>query len=333
MKALKVIGIILLILVAAVVVLGLVAPKDYRVERSIQINAPKELVFNHVKYWKNWQEWSPWAEMDSSMKVSVVGLDGQPGSVYKWAGPKVGEGEMSNTGIKANEQIEYHLRFLKPWESESEGYLKVADAGQGSTASWGFYGENPFPWNALMVFMSMDKMVGKDFDRGLALLKDLSEKDFAKVLEYEIKEVDFPAQTYAAVQKEISFNQMTNFFMENMPKVWTAVTNTGGKPLGAPCGIYYSWDEQNMKTDVAAAIPVKKPVADLKAIKLPAAKAYVIDYYGPYEASMYAHYAFDYYFREHGLKMAMPVVEQYVTDPGSEPDSAKWLTRIYYFAL
>ncbi len=333
MKVLKVIGIVLLVVVALVVVLGLVAPKDYSVERSIQINAPKALVFNHTKYWKNWAGWSPWAEMDSTMTTSVVGTDGQVGSTYKWTGKEVGDGEMTATSLKANEEIAYHLHFIKPFDSHSDGYLRVADAEGGSKASWAMFGESPFPWNIMSLFMSMDKMVGKDFERGLALLKGVSEKEFSKVLEYKVEETKWPARTYVAIQKEIPIDQLSDFYMQNFTTLMSTVMQKGVKPLGAPTGIYYKWDEATMRTDVAAAVPVKRPVGDFKVIALPAGTAYSVDYFGPYEQSQYAHMAFDKFFKDKGLKMAFPVVEEYLSDPSKETDSAKWHTKIYYFAL
>jgi len=333
MKVLKVIGIVILVVVALVVVLGLVAPKAYNVERSVQINAPKELVFNHTKYWKNWAGWSPWAEMDPTMTTSIVGTDGQVGSAYKWTGKEVGEGEMTATAVKANAEIAYHLHFIQPFDSHSDGYLRVAEAEGGTEASWAMFGESPFPWNIMSLFMSMDKMVGKDFDRGLALLKEVSEKDYSKVLEYNVEKVKWSAKTYVAIQKEIPMAQLSDFYMQNFPTLWSTVTQKGAKPLGAPSGIYYKWDEENMRTDVAAALPVNRPVGDFKVIKLPSGTAYAVDYFGPYEQMLYPHMAFDKFFKEKGLKMGFPVVEEYLTDPSKESDSSKWHTKIYYFAL
>ena len=77
MKVLKILGIILLALVAVILILGLIAPKSYKVERTVSIEAPKSLVFRHIQYWKNWQAWSPWAEMDSTVKITLEGVDGR----------------------------------------------------------------------------------------------------------------------------------------------------------------------------------------------------------------------------------------------------------------
>ena len=129
MKVLKIIGIILLVVVVLIIVLGLVAPKKYDVERTAVIDAPKVVVFEQVKYWRNWQKWSPWAERDSTMEVTIQGKDGTEGAVYRWQGASdiTGKGEMINIGVKDMEEVTYHLHFIKPLESESDGYVRVSD--------------------------------------------------------------------------------------------------------------------------------------------------------------------------------------------------------------
>lgn len=333
MKALKIIGIVLLVLVVLIVILGVIAPKDYSVERSTIINAPAQLVFNHVKFWRNWQAWSPWAEMDSTMKVTVTGIDGTPGSIYQWSGEKVGTGEMTNTGITEKEEMTYHLHFIKPWESESDGYVRLTDAEGSTKASWSFYGKNPFPWNVMTLFMSMDKMMGKDFERGMALLKQISENEYAAMQSYNVEEIKFPAKTYAAIQKVVAFDQMQSFFAESYEQIMVEMGKKGIKMAGAPCALYYEWDEQNGTTNVVAAIPIKNAakLGDLKIIQFPATTAYLVDYFGPYDKSAPAHYACDLYLSKKGLKQKSPVIEEYITDPSAEPDSSKWLTKIYYF--
>ncbi len=332
MKVLKILGIILLVIIALVVILGIFAPKKYSVERSVLINAPKELVFDHVKYWKNWQAWSPWAAQDSAMKVTIVGTDGEPGSAYQWTGdPKLtGSGKMSNTGISELSELEYHLHFIKPWESHSDGYVRLDEEAGGSKVSWGFYGENPFPWNMLMLFMSMDKMIGKDFETGLGLLKGICEKEAAAVLSYEVKVVDFGPKKYAAIRKVVPFSGVTEFFA----KSYGTIMQSGVRMTGSPVGIYYSWDEAQKTSDMAAAIPIAGTVSGgaMTSIAMPKSRAFCVDYYGAYDGSGPAHRAFDLYFKKNGLTAKMPVIEEYITDPGTEPDTSKWLTKIYYFA-
>jgi len=336
MKILKIVGIVLLALVVVIGILGFVAPKEYTVERSAVVNSPKELVYSHIKYWRNWQAWSPWAQMDSTIQVSIVGVDGEKGSMYKWVGKPdlTGVGEMINTGIKEYEEVAYHLRFIEPWESESEGYVRVANTEGGTKISWGMYGVSPFPWNIMMLFMSMDKMVGKDFERGLELLKTLAEKEAADVLRYKVQTTSFAARDYAIVRQEVKFEAIKDFYSQSFEKIAKTLAEKKVRMAGAPAGLYFAYDEQKMVTDMAAAMPVKGKgeTEEVKMYHVPEGTAYLIDYYGPYDQSASAYRAMDLYLVKNGLKQRVPVIEEYITDPSREPDPAKWLTKIYFFA-
>ncbi|QLG43907.1 SRPBCC family protein [Costertonia aggregata] len=153
--------------------LAIIAPKSYDVSRDIEISKPKDEVFNYLKYLKNMDEWSPWAKKDPNMNKKLIGIDGEVGAISYWNGNKdVGEGEQEIKNIVEGDRIESELRFLKPWKSISDCYTKVEDVPNGKTkVIWGFTGENKFPMNIVMLFMSMDKMVGKDFEEGLSTLK------------------------------------------------------------------------------------------------------------------------------------------------------------------
>lgn len=164
--------------IALVLLLAMIAPKTYKVSRTTEISRPKAEVFEYLKSLKKMDEWSPWAKKDPNMKKNFTGTDGAVGAVSYWNGNKdVGEGEQEITRIVDGERIESELRFLKPWKSTSDCYTQVDDAGNGKTkVTWGFSGKNKFPMSIMMLFMSMDKMVGKDFEAGLKNLKGVLEK-------------------------------------------------------------------------------------------------------------------------------------------------------------
>jgi len=161
-------GIVLLILI-----LALLAPKSYNIYRSIEIKKPKAQVFEYLRFLKNQESWSPWEKKDPQMQKQLRGTDGEVGAVSYWKGNKeVGEGEQEITKIIPGERVEGELRFLKPWKSTSACYLAVDEAGKDSTkVTWGFSGKNKFPMSIMMLFMNMDKVVGKDFEEGLSSLK------------------------------------------------------------------------------------------------------------------------------------------------------------------
>jgi len=171
-------------LILLVLVLALLAPKSYNVYRSVEIRRPRAEVFEFLRFLKNQETWSPWEKRDPKMKKEFRGTDGQAGAVSSWKGNKeVGEGEQEIKKIVPGERVDGELRFFKPWKSTSACYLITDDAGKGTTrVTWGFSGRNKFPMSIMMLFMNMDKMVGKDFEDGLAALKMHLEADTGKMV-------------------------------------------------------------------------------------------------------------------------------------------------------
>ncbi|RDY61266.1 SRPBCC family protein [Flagellimonas nanhaiensis] len=173
--------ILLYILVGIVVLilfLALIAPKTYDVSRSIEIGNSKKAVFENLRFLKNQDQWSPWNKKDPNMEKKFTGTDGEVGATSYWNGNKdVGEGEQEITKIVDGERIESELRFLKPWKSISDAYLVTEEIDKDKTkVTWGFSGKNKFPFSIMMLFMNMDKAVGKDFEEGLSSLKEILEK-------------------------------------------------------------------------------------------------------------------------------------------------------------
>ncbi|WP_299887403.1 SRPBCC family protein [uncultured Lacinutrix sp.] len=160
------------------ILLTLIAPKEFNVSRSIVINKPLAEVFLYLKFIKNQDNWSPWKLKDPDMKQDYIGTDGEVGFIAKWEGNKdVGIGEQEIIRITENESIEAQLRFYKPWKSQSDAITKVEDLGDGQTkVTWGFKGESKPPSNVFFLFFNMDKTVGKDFEEGLTMLKQVLEK-------------------------------------------------------------------------------------------------------------------------------------------------------------
>ncbi len=168
---------VVLTIIVLIVFLALIAPKTYDLSRSITINKPIAEVFNYLKYIKNQDDWSPWKKKDPNMKQEFTGFDGEVGFVSKWEGNKdVGTGEQEITSITKNKSVKSQLRFFKPWKSQSDAYLTVNEIDAETTnVVWGFTGHNKPPSNIFFLFFNMDKTVGRDFEAGLADLKQILE--------------------------------------------------------------------------------------------------------------------------------------------------------------
>lgn len=165
-------------IVGIIIVLAAIAPKSYEVNRKILINRSVSDVFEYIRFVKNQDQWGPWNSRDPEMKQTQTGIDGTVGFINKWESDhkQVGHGEQEIIRIDEGSSMETELRFLKPWKSVSQGYIRTSDVGPGKTeVTWGFHGNNKIPMNIMMLFFNMDKAVGKDFEEGLANLKKVLE--------------------------------------------------------------------------------------------------------------------------------------------------------------
>jgi hypothetical protein len=168
----------ILIGIAAVIVLFLVIvamqPAQYRVSRTATMPAPPAVVFDHVNDLHKWDAWSPWAKLDPAMKTTFEGPQSGPGASYSWVGnSKVGEGKMSITDSKANESVRLKLEFIKPFASTAMTDFTFKPEGDQTSVTWSMSGDKSFMSKAVCLFMNMDKMVGGDFEKGLAGLKSV----------------------------------------------------------------------------------------------------------------------------------------------------------------
>jgi len=329
MKIVKAIGIIVVLLAAILVVLVIIAPKSFEVHRSVTINAAENVVWKDISTFEAFDKWNPWSKMDTTQVVKDEGQDGTIGAVHSWNGKKAGEGAMTVTKLEPNKSMEYDLHFIKPWEAHNTVDMQMKKADAGNKVTWSMKGPLSFPMNVFSLFMSMDKMIGKDFEQGLADLKKLCES--APV--YKVSETDWTEKNCLSTRKTIGFKDMQGFFMDNYPKMFQTISKAGATP-GIPLAVYYMYDAKTMTTDVAAAVPfdAKKNFGkEFTALNLPAAKAYSIDYYGAYEKIKPAYDAMGAKLKELGKEKPEMVIEEYITDPSTEKDTSKWFTKIYFF--
>ena len=343
MRALKTLLIILGAVVGIAAVMYAMGDPDYRVERGVVISAPPGSVFGHVSTLAAMDKWSPWNEKDPNMKKSMEGTDGTVGAKAMWEGNSdVGKGTQEITAIVPGERVALKLAFEEPFASKSEIEVGLVPEGEGTKVTWAMMGKNEgFMSRAMSVIFNMDKMIGPEFEKGLGYLKQQAETDYAEEKTkaaaspaYDITITDRPAMLYIGKREVVKWDDMKDFFGKNFGTGMGAAGKAGVQPAGPPSGVYFDWNEKEMTADMIAGIPVAADAkAKLKGMDLyeaPASKALVIDYYGGYSGTGAAHEAMDAYMKANNLTMNTNAIEEYVTDPGSEPDSAKWLTKVIY---
>ena len=181
--------------------------------------------------------------------------------------------------------------------------------------------------------MSMDKAITPMFDKGLANLKAMIEGDLSKEYNgFKVNLIEWPGKSFAAIRSTINMDDVEGFFGSTMPKLAGALTANNVQMAGAPCGLYYTWDEESKTTDLASAIPVatKFQAEDVQIISIAAGPSLLIDSYGSYDKLGNVHGALDEFMKTTGVSIKVPVIEEYITDPMTETDTAKWLTKVYY---
>jgi carbon monoxide dehydrogenase subunit G len=160
------------------VFLGVVAmqPDDFRVTRSTKISAPPPAVFAQVNDFHNWEAWNPWGKIDPAMKQTYEGAPSGVASIYTWIGnAEVGEGRMSITDSHPSDLIRVKLEFMKPFAATHTAEFTFKPEGEQTAVTWSMAGKKNFVSKGIGLFMSMDKMIGDQFDKGLADMKSIVE--------------------------------------------------------------------------------------------------------------------------------------------------------------
>ena len=175
----KVIGSILallLVVVAVILVMAAMKPDTFRVERTASIKAPPEKIFPLINNFDNWGAWSPYEKKDPTMKRARSGAASGKGSVYAWDGDKnVGKGRMEIAEASPPTKVTLKLDFSRPFEAHNIVNFTMQPAGQSTNVTWAMQGPVPFVAKIVHVIFNVDRMVGQDFEAGLANLKALAE--------------------------------------------------------------------------------------------------------------------------------------------------------------
>ena len=168
------IGIVLVL--AAFAVLVALQPSAFKVTRTANVAAPPDKVFAAVNDFHRWQDWSPWAKLDPNAKAMFEGPGAGKGAMFAWSGnDKIGEGRMEIKDSHPSDNIAIKIDFVKPVAGTADTDFTFKPDGSGTAVSWTMSGEDGFIGKAMRFFMNIDKMIGDDFDKGLAQLKSVAE--------------------------------------------------------------------------------------------------------------------------------------------------------------
>lgn len=172
-------GYILIGIAAVILLFGIIVsiqPPLFRIVRSATMAATPETVFEQVNDFQNWYEWSPWAKIDPAMKQTYDGPSSGAGAKYAWDGNKqVGAGRMTITDCQPPSKIGILLEFLRPFATTNVVQFTFRPEGSQTNVEWSMEGKKNFISKAFCLFFNMDKVVGADFEKGLAQMKAIVE--------------------------------------------------------------------------------------------------------------------------------------------------------------
>ena len=171
------IAVVIAVVIAIVLILAMTKPHTFRVERAATIKAPPERIFFLINDFHRWGSWSPWEGRDPAMKRTFEGAARGKGAVYAWDGNKnVGAGRMEILNCTAPSNVVIKLDFIKPFEGHNTAEFTMLPQGGATDVTWVMHGPASFMSRMMQVFMNLDRMIGRDFEAGLANLKKAAEQ-------------------------------------------------------------------------------------------------------------------------------------------------------------
>ena len=336
MKIIKAILITLVLLIIIVTGVGFFSPSHIRIERSITIQSPAEIIRSQVNDLKCWTKWSPWYRMDTTMTIVYHTITSGVGAGYTWNSnnKNVGSGDMTITA-SSKDSISTAINFMQNGIATSNFIFKKS--GTGIKLTWTMesdMGANPIK---RIVGLFMDEKVGADFEKGLSNLKAVVEaipmgpKTYRG---YQVKEEEIAEKLYILKKDSLSWDSIPSYCAKNIPLIYKAIEKAKIEIAGSVSNLYFNWDSVSKTAFVAVAIPVignaKTKVKGFETFLVSAGKNLHILYRGSYNKIGNVHYAMNDYMKENNFLQQTPVIEEYSIGPDQESDSSKWVTNVYY---
>ena len=179
LEIVAIVAAVLAIAIVIVLILASTKPATFSLRRSAMVQAPAEAIFPLINDFHQWAKWSPWENRDPAMKRDYSGVESGKGAIYAWEGNKnVGSGRMEILDASSPSKITIKLDFFKPFEGHNTAEFTFVRENEATATNviWVMQGPSSFMTKMMQVFMDLDKMIGRDFEAGLANLKTLTEK-------------------------------------------------------------------------------------------------------------------------------------------------------------
>jgi len=176
LKTLAIIAVIVVVVIVGILIHAATKPDSFRVQRTVNIKATPEKILPLINDLKAWPAWSPYEKKDPAMKRTYGAVTAGKGATYAWEGNKdVGQGSMEILE-STPQKVVIKLDFLKPFEAHNTAEFLLVPESATTGVTWAIYGPSPYMSKVMSTFMNFDKMIGGDFEKGLADLKTAAEK-------------------------------------------------------------------------------------------------------------------------------------------------------------
>jgi len=334
MAFLKRIFIVILVLVALVFLLSMFLPASFKMEKSISIEADKDVVFKLVNDLRKWEAWSPWAEKDPLIyndKNAFSTPSFGEGAIFKWNSEdeSVGEGSIIISKSENNKYIENEIDLGM---GTSKGYWVFEDEDNDVKVLWGI--EVDFGFNPIKKFFGlfMEEYISLDFERGLERLKNEAEK-LPKIKRVKVEKITFKKSNwFLSIRDSVDQMQMNNIHGKIYTEINKYMDGNGVESSAGPLVIYHFWSDTLI--DIEAGIPVKDSLLKgnhrIKLNKINAEFAVTAIHYGAYDRLPETYFGINEWMRKNKVEVIGPPWEVYLTDPTKESNPEKWQTAIYY---
>jgi effector-binding domain-containing protein len=339
MKILKITGFVILSLIFLLVIVSFFLPSGSHIQRSAMMDADARIPFSFVNNLQEWPKWSPWHKLDTSMVIVYSEKTSGEGASYTWKSKhdQVGEGKQTITKSTPYEHIEAEMEFGDMGTSHIS--FTFEPVGDSVKVTWAMDSDGKgLPWYMVVpskyFCLFADKMVGPSFEQGLRNLREISEAapEMVQIAGFDTEERTLEPVILAGIREKISTRQLSSATFAKWFGEITELLHQGNiQPSGAPRTIYYQYGPDQV--EVEAAMPVVSQGRDEGRIKFhetAATKVFVVKYYGDYNKVEHVYSeAYD-YLKKHNRSSTGAPMEIYITDPGMEKDTSRWLTEIVF---
>jgi len=303
----------------------------FHVQRSIEINAPAERVFEVTSDYGQWTRWSPWLCTEPDANVTVSDNANSVGSVYAWSGDLVGAGEIEHKQLVSPKSIDDEIRFTKPFKSTSQVKFEIEPTDSGSQITWHMDGS--LPWFMFWMTSKMDTFIGMDYDRGLRMLKELIETgNVSSKTDIVGKQTMGPFQV-VGVRRTCAVKDVGQSMGEAFPEARRLADEHGLPAGGESVSVYHRFDMKNQTFEYTSGFMTTEPIqsapAGLETWGLPAIECLRVDHIGCYSHLGNAWSAANTFARYKKLKQSkIGAFELYKNSP-EHVAPAELLTEVY----